>query len=246
MPSGEPGARGPGPPEPVAELRFYEELNDHLPAHLRKRTVPFPLRGSPTVGEALEAWGVPPGEVDLVVVNGEPAGLGHRLGPGDRVAVYPVFESLDISRVTRLRPRPLRRTAFLLGPDLRGLARILRALGLDAALHPGPGIVRRAREEGRVLLTRDPGLLRHPGITRGLLVRSGRVRDQAAEVLRRLELYRDIRPLTRCTACNAPLGEGGGRTGPRGPVRRCPACGRTLAEAPLLRLAARLAGPDGR
>ena len=243
MPNGEDGAPG-----PAAELRFYEELNDRLPAHLRKRAVPFPVGGSPTVGQALAAWGVPLDEVDLVVVNGEPVGPGHRLGPGDRVAVYPVFESLDISPVTRLRPRPLRRTALLLGPELGGLARLLRALGLDAALHPGPagpGIVRRAREEGRVILTRDPGLLRDPGVTHGCRVRSRRVPDQAAEVLRRLDLHGSLRPFTRCVACNTPLDDAGDPPGPRGRVRRCPGCGRAFAEAPFLRLASRLAGARG-
>ncbi len=236
---GEPGGGGTG----LAELRFYEELNDHLPPRLRKRAVPFPVGGRPTVGEAVAAWGVPPGEVDLVVVNGEPVGFGHRLGPGDRVAVYPVFESLDISPVARLRPRPLRRTALLVGPGLRGLARLLRALGIDTALHPlpdGPAMVRRCEEERRVLLTRDPALLRAPGLTRGYRVRSRRVGDQAAEVLGRLDLWGSLRPCTRCVACNTPLAGAGGSPGGR--TRRCPGCGRTFAEAPFRRLASRLAG----
>lgn len=46
--------------------------------------------------------------------------------------MYPVFESLDISSVLRLRPQPLREAKFVLDVHLGRLAAFLRILGFDA------------------------------------------------------------------------------------------------------------------
>ena len=40
----------------------------------------------------------------MILVNGASVGCEHRLIGSERVAVYPVFERLDVSSVTRLRP----------------------------------------------------------------------------------------------------------------------------------------------
>ncbi|HDH87561.1 MAG TPA: hypothetical protein ENF36_05890, partial [Desulfobacteraceae bacterium] len=51
--------------------------------------------------------GVPPEEVDLVLVNSESVPFDHIILEGDKISIYPIFESLDISSVTRLRDKPL-------------------------------------------------------------------------------------------------------------------------------------------
>ena len=51
--------------------------------------------------------GVPSDEVDLILVNGESVPFDYIIGEGDRISIYPIFESLDISSVTRLRDKPL-------------------------------------------------------------------------------------------------------------------------------------------
>lgn len=248
-----------GTGESTAVLRFYEELNDFLPKGLRKRAFPYAFRGSPTVKEAIEANRVPPTEVDLIVVDGEPVGFDYRLRHGDRVAVYPMFESLDISPVARLRPAPLRRTAFLLDAHLEELARMLRMLGLDAAQdrRPDPaGIAGRAAAERRILLTRDPLLPLAPGVTRAYWVRRDRPEDQVGEVLERFDLRASLRPFTRCLSCNGTLRERdeGGIAAPLGgeaarhgrALRRCAACGKVFEASPFLQLASRVAGAAGR
>lgn len=94
----------------AAEFRFYEELNDHLPPHRRKRPFTVEFEGEPTVGEVIARLGVPAAEVDLLLVDGESADFERRLAGGERVAVYPVFERFDITPATRLPGRPLCRT----------------------------------------------------------------------------------------------------------------------------------------
>ena len=90
-----------------AYFRVYEELNDYLPEEKRKKTFRIPLKNPATVREAIRDLGLPPDEVDLVLVNGESVPFHHVIFDGDRVSVYPIFESLDISGVTRLRDKPL-------------------------------------------------------------------------------------------------------------------------------------------
>ncbi len=94
----------------IAWFRFYEELNDFLPAEKRKIAFPYKFSGSPSVKDIIETIGVPHTEVDLILVNSNSVKFDHKLSNGDYISVYPIFETLDISHVTRLRPKPLRKT----------------------------------------------------------------------------------------------------------------------------------------
>ncbi|MBP3192305.1 MoaD/ThiS family protein [Natronogracilivirga saccharolytica] len=87
-------------------LRFYEELNDFLPPHRRKTEFERDLPEPTTTKDLIEGCRVPHTEVDLILVNGEPVTFDHLIEDGDRVSIYPVFESLDISGSTRLQERP--------------------------------------------------------------------------------------------------------------------------------------------
>ncbi len=189
----------------MAVFRFYEELNDFLPPDRRKRDILYAFDGSPTVKDAVEAQGVPHTEVDLILVNGESVGFGHHLRTGDRVSVYPVFESFDIGAVTRLRAEPLRETKFILDVHLGKLARWLRMLGFDTAYrndYDDPEIVRTALAEQRIILTRDIGILKTGAVTHGYWLRSTDPEEQVREVIRRFDLRDQIQPFHRCMACN--------------------------------------------
>ena len=195
-------------PVAVAHLRFYAELNDLLASDKRQRPVAYRFTGRPSIKDAIEGCGVPHTEVDLIVVDGVSVGFAYHLQPRDRVAIYPVFESLDVSSLVRLRPEPLRRTAFILDGHLGKLARLLRMLGLDALYCQDSAdseIVRLAAAEQRIILTRDRGLLKHASVTHGCCVRSQEPLEQAREVLRRYNLCALVKPLSRCIRCNGAL-----------------------------------------
>ena len=83
----------------------------------------------------LESLGVPHTEVELLLINGESAGFDRLLCDGDRVAVYPKFEALDIVPLLRVRERPLRVMRFIADAHLGELARLLR-MGLRRRLRP--------------------------------------------------------------------------------------------------------------
>ncbi|MGQ9458801.1 MAG: Mut7-C RNAse domain-containing protein [Anaerolineae bacterium] len=95
---------------------------------------------------------------------------------------------------------------FLLDGMLGRLARWLRILGYDAAFEPALGdaqLVRRARAEGRILLTRDRGLARRRGV-RVLLLEAEDLEGQLAQLQRDLSLAWEGRT-PRCPLCNEPL-----------------------------------------
>ncbi len=189
-------------------FRFYEELNDFLAPQRYKRAFVYTFERRAPVKDAIEALGVPHTEVDLILVNGASVGFSQRLSDGDRVSVYPVFESLDITPLIRLRPKPLRRTRFVVDVNLGRLARYLRLLGFDTWYrndYRDRELAELAGREGRILLTRDRRLLHHAQVTHGYFVRATHPQAQVREVFRRLDLYRAARPFHRCTLCNAPV-----------------------------------------
>lgn len=193
---------------PECEFRFYEELNDFLAPPRRKRSFFYRFDGRPAVKDAIEALGVPHTEVDLVLIDGESVPFAHRLRGGERVAVYPVFERLDIAPLTRLRPRPLRTPRFVADVHLGTLARHLRLLGFDTRYSNRAGdaeLVRQSVGEKRTLLTRDVGLLKHKVLTHAHFVRATQPSEQLAEIVRALDLAGRARPFTRCMVCNGRL-----------------------------------------
>jgi len=90
----------------VVILRFYAELNDLLPDGL-EREVPVDLSECATVSDAIAMLGVPLKEVDLILVNGASVDPHYRLRKGDRVSLFPIFETFDISPLVRIREKPL-------------------------------------------------------------------------------------------------------------------------------------------
>ena len=190
------------------QLRFYAELNDFLPAHRRQREFPHTFSGTPSVKDTIEALGVPHTEVDVILVDGRSVSFDHRLEGGERVAVYPVFERYDVSPVTRLRPAPLRQTRFIADVHLGTLARQLRLLGFDTAWdrdRDDQEIIDVARRERRIILTRDKGILKNGGVTHGYWLRATDPDAQLDEVIRALDLARNIKPYERCMECNGEL-----------------------------------------
>jgi uncharacterized protein with PIN domain len=189
-------------------FRFYEELNDFLTPEHRKRAFERRCPPGATTKHMIEALGVPHTEVELVFVNGESVGFDRVLADGDRVAVYPMFEAFDVSPLLRLRERPLRDTRFIADSHLGGLAHLLRLFGFDTLFdnhYADDEIVRLAVEQGRIVLTRDRGLLKRREITHGCYVRALHREQQLHEVFERLDLAGSSRPFTRCLRCNALL-----------------------------------------
>jgi hypothetical protein len=128
-----------------AVFRFYEELNDFLPNNRKKTAFSYAFEGKPSVKDAIESVGIPHVEVDLILVNGESVDFKYQLRDNDHISVYPVFESLNISEVSKIREKPLRNMAFVLDVHLGKLAKYLRMFGFDTVYrndYDDPEIIR--------------------------------------------------------------------------------------------------------
>lgn len=195
-------------PPVTATFRFYEELNDFLARPLRRRAFSCECARSATTKHMIEALGVPHTEVELILVNGESAGFDRVLADGDRVAVYPKFESFDVTPLLRVRERPLRTIRFVADAHLGGLAQLLRLAGFDTLYDnhfADSEIEALASAEGRIVLTRDRELLKRRTITHGCYVRALKPQAQMREIVDRLDLAASVRAFRLCLQCNAPL-----------------------------------------
>jgi uncharacterized protein with PIN domain len=191
-----------------AYFRFYGELNDFLPEERRQVTFAYEFIGHETVKHLLESFGVPHTEVDLILVMGESVDFDRQLQGGELVSVYPVFESIDISSLARVRPEPLREPKFVLDNHLGKLTNYMRMLGLDALYRndfDDDELAQISENHNRILLTRDRGLLKRNQVTHGYLIRDKDPREQLVEVLRRFDLFSVVDPFRRCIRCNGIL-----------------------------------------
>ncbi|HYW77548.1 MAG TPA: Mut7-C RNAse domain-containing protein [Gammaproteobacteria bacterium] len=191
-----------------AVFRFYEELNDFLPPERRKVSFPHEFSRRASVKDMIESLGVPHPEVEMILANGKSVGFDYQVRDGDRIAVYPVFESFDISDQLRVRRRPLRVLRFVADGHLGTLARYLRLCGFDVLYrkdYEDEELAAISAGSKRILLTRDRNLLKRRIITHGYCVRHDDPREQLAEVFRRFDLAGAAEPFTRCARCNGLL-----------------------------------------
>jgi hypothetical protein len=192
----------------TATFRFYEELNDFLAPEHRRRDFDSVCARAATTKHMIEALGVPHTEVELILVNGESVGFDRLIENGDRVAVYPKCEALDITPLLRVREHPLRVTHFIADAHLGGLARLLRMAGFDTLYDNNfldSDIAAIAARENRIVLTRDRELLKRREITHGCYLHALKSNEQLREIIDRLDLARSARPFTLCLHCNLPL-----------------------------------------
>ncbi len=189
-------------------FRFYGELNAFLPPERRGRSFAVDCNGRVAVKHQIEALGAPHTEVDLILADGDPVGFDHILVDGQRVAVYPSFRSLELTGIPPLRS-PLERPArFILDVHLGQLASYLRLLGCDTRYAidlEDAALAKIAHDEGRVLVTRDHGLLKRRQVVYGCCLWSRDPWEQLLNVALRYGLWREFRPWSRCLRCNGLL-----------------------------------------
>ena len=193
---------------PKGTFRFYEELNDFLPKHRRKTAFEAEFKGKRSIKDMIEALGVPHTEIDLILVNGKSVDFNYILQNGDRVSVYPVFESLNITDVTLLRKIPLRRHKYIADTNLGDIVRYMRILGFDLyydSLLSTREIIEISKRENRVILTKSRKLLKFKDVTHGIFIRPGTTTEQIRRIIDYLDIKDNIKPFSRCLRCNTLL-----------------------------------------
>lgn len=189
-------------------FRFYEELNDYLPEELRKGWIESSAEPGTSVGEKIASFGIPLEEIDLVLINQQSESFEYILQEEDRISVYPVFESFDISQVSKLRDKPLREHSFICDVHLGRLCKYLRMLGFDTSYlnnYTPQQIIEISNLEKRVILSKNIQLTRHKEVTRAYWVRSAEPKEQLKDLIFGLDILKLAQPLTRCLNCNSEL-----------------------------------------
>lgn len=126
---------------------------------------------------------------------------------------------------------------FLCDEMLARLARLLRAAGYDTYLaangEPDTELIKLARREGRILVTRDKRLA--AAAEESVLVHGFGLEAEARSLTHAVVMDWDFAPFTRCVMDNAHLREATAEEvasmpakaqAMAGPFRACPACGR--------------------
>jgi len=189
-------------------VRWYGELNDTLPAEQQYVPSHHRVESGVTAGEFVSQCGIPFESIDLVLVNGVSVDSHYQLKNDDHVSFFPVFESFDISSVSKVREKPLRQPKFVLDVHLGKLAYHLRMLGFDtlyANNYTDDVLCRISLQEHRTLLSKDTSLIETGSLTHAYLVKNKNPRLQLIEVLDRFQLFSLTAPFTRCIECNSVL-----------------------------------------
>jgi sulfur carrier protein ThiS len=174
-------------------FRFYEELNDFLPKHRNKVDFEAEFNGKKSIKDIIEECGVPPTKVDLVLINGKSVDFNTIFQDGDRVSVYPVFESFNIQNVTQLRRFPLRRIKFIADIHLKNIVKPMRMLGFDIDFNGSfttQDIIEKSVREKRIILTTRKELKRSKSVTHCILMCPGTTIKQIKYVMK----YLDVKP----------------------------------------------------
>ncbi|MFD5471519.1 MULTISPECIES: Mut7-C RNAse domain-containing protein [unclassified Streptomyces] len=185
---------------PEIHVGFDPGLHLFVPHHRRRDATAVVTDGVSTLGHVVESLGVPLTEVGALVVDGREVPVSY---------VPRADETVQVCAVARPQQVPGAPLRFLLDVHLGTLARRLRLLGVDTAYEStdigDPALAARSAAEKRVMLSRDRGLLRRRELWAGAYVYSTRPEDQLQDVLDRFRP--ELRPWTRCTACNGLVRE---------------------------------------
>jgi hypothetical protein len=156
------------------------------------------FRADQSMAHMAEVLGIPRCEIGGVEVDGEPWPLALPAPEGSLVRFLPVEEPLVLAG----------EPAFIVDVHLGALARDLRLLGFDMAWRNdwADGVIALlAAAEGRIVLSRDRGLLFQRAIMRGMFIRSTDPFVQLVEVVLRFGLAPRFKPLSRCSGCGSLL-----------------------------------------
>ena len=176
---------------PKAIFRFYEELNDFLPKHKRKKDFETEFEKKASIKDLMESLWVPHSQIDLILVNRKSVDWGYTLKDGDRVSVYPVFESFNIRSLIRIRDIPLRKTRFIADVDLGDLTKRMKELGFDVYHDPSLSdgeIMDISKCEHRIVLTQRRKILKSAEVTHRMFMNPGSTENQIKTIVDHLDI----------------------------------------------------------
>jgi hypothetical protein len=188
-----------------ARFRFDPHFDGFLAPGRRGGEFDYAFKGNPSLKHLVEAMRVPHTEIGEVIINGEKKSLTEWVHDGDFICIYPIDCDILETPINIPDEAQAYRPRFILDNHLGKLATYLRMLGFDVLYrndYQDEELAYLASQQGRILLTRDRGLLMRREITFGYFIRSMAPEEQVAEVLRRYQIIEQVMPFQRCLKCN--------------------------------------------
>jgi hypothetical protein len=189
-------------------ISFHGDLKHFLPPDKDSGLIQVRLERRTSVKDLIEACGPPHTEIGELRVQDRPADFGHIVSPGETIEVQPHTPPVNPFQPTLLRPTALSGLRFVVDVNVGKLSPLLRMLGFDTAYHwtwRDRTIADMAESQGRIVLTRDLGLLKRKKIVWGRLIRGKTPEEQLPEVLDLFGLQGPFRLFSRCLNCNVLL-----------------------------------------
>jgi uncharacterized protein with PIN domain len=183
----------------TAIFLLHGALNDFSQPANYGKPIKVNFKGRQSAKHLIESLHIPHTEVGAIRNDHQAVDLSYIVQDGDYLEFFPYPPGSRLSKDG---------IAFLLDNHLGKLATYLRILGFDAAYQndlPDQTLAEIAAKSGKILLTRDRGLLMRKVVSEGYYVRSLDPKEQLLEILTRYQLFDDIRPFKRCLKCNSEL-----------------------------------------
>jgi uncharacterized protein with PIN domain len=194
----------------VLFLKIYGNNRSLLRTLDKSPEITYPLTRRASIKDIIEALGIPHTEIGRIISGGRDLDFNFTPIGNEYLEFFPFSKETPVTVPTLLRPVPFSKIHFMVDINVLKIARNLRMLGINTTHVPESdliGIVAKANEEQRILLTRNTDLLKIKSVIFGQLLRSENHLQQMVEVVDRYSLTPLLNPFSRCLNCNALLSD---------------------------------------
>lgn len=192
----------------TAIFHFHGGLNFFLPTPRRHLPFEHHFAWKASIKDMVQSLGPPHCEVALLLVDGVSVGFDYIVHSHAQIQVYDDASAPELAERVWLRPPLVEKPRFVLDTHLGRLANYLRMMGFDTLYrndYSDDVLAAISDVEGRILLTRDIGLLKRSRVRYGYFMRATNPKHQITEVVHRYHLDGWISPFRRCLKCNGEL-----------------------------------------
>ena len=193
-------------------IKFDPALFFFLPSQSlggpKKEGVVYRLDRRASLKDIIESLGVPHTEVGEIRFNGKETGFEFIPDADGELIVRPPAEPFRVTEPSFLRPDPIDAIRFIADVNVIRLGRLMILAGFDVSYSPqysDKEIADIARDEHRIVLTRDTALLKRKAIVFARRVRSNLPYEQLTEVVQFFGLKPTGAFFSRCSQCNCRL-----------------------------------------
>lgn len=188
-------------------FKFNAELNDFLNKEKRNEIITFQSNYNAAVKDAIESIGIPHPEIAAILANKQAIKFNYKIQSGDEFEVYPYYHLSELEPIVPIKPSE--KPDFMLDVHLGGLARYLRMAGFNVLYNNEDWgdkyIADKGGKDGRIVLSRDIGLLKRSSVQYGYFVRNKDSFEQFKEIVSRYDLINSFKPFSRCIRCNGEI-----------------------------------------